>query len=167
MKHIAIILLCIAASVVYGIAHDQVTARICVEYFTIGHPDLFGTDDTTLLGLGWGVVATWWVGLVLGIPLSVAARHGERPKMEARDLVRPLGMLLLVSGLTALLAGVTGFVAASRGWVVLLEPMASEVPRERHIAFLSDLWAHSASYACGFIGGLVLVAWTWRQRKRI
>jgi len=35
---------CILAAVFYGILHDQITARICVEYFTIGHPIVFGTE---------------------------------------------------------------------------------------------------------------------------
>ncbi len=65
MQSIAIIFLCVFSAVVYGILHDQITARICVEYFTIGHPPVFGTDDPTLLGLGWGVIATWWVGCSL------------------------------------------------------------------------------------------------------
>jgi hypothetical protein len=26
---------CIAAAILYGIIHDQITARICVEYFTM------------------------------------------------------------------------------------------------------------------------------------
>ena len=48
----------------------------------------------TLLALGWGVLATWWVGLALGIYLAVACRVGRRPKLTAGDLVRPLGVLL-------------------------------------------------------------------------
>ncbi len=80
MKAVAIVLLCIAMAILYGIVHDQVTARVCVEYFTIGHPPVFDTDDTTLLALGWGVIATWWVGLGLGIPLAIAARAGSMPK---------------------------------------------------------------------------------------
>ena len=59
MKAAEIILGCVVASVIYGVIHDQITARICVEYFTIGHPPVFGTDSPTLLGLGWGVIATW------------------------------------------------------------------------------------------------------------
>jgi len=38
MQAIAIVALCIGSAVAYGILHDQVTARVCVEYFTIGHP---------------------------------------------------------------------------------------------------------------------------------
>ena len=66
MQSLVIVLMCVIAAVSYGIAHDQVTARVCVEYFTVGHPTMFDTDDPTRLGLGWGIIATWWVGLLLG-----------------------------------------------------------------------------------------------------
>ncbi|MFO0941023.1 MAG: hypothetical protein U0930_09660 [Pirellulales bacterium] len=36
--------------------HDQITARICIEYFTIGHPRIIPTDDPTILGIVWGIV---------------------------------------------------------------------------------------------------------------
>src|SRR5205807_5904962 len=96
MEFVKINLLCILAAICYGIVHDQVTARICVEYFTIGHPPIFGTDDPTLLGIGWGVVATWWVGLILGLGLAFAARVGPRPKRDAGSLVKPISRLLCV-----------------------------------------------------------------------
>src|SRR3954452_10909101 len=107
MQSVYIILLC-AAAVVYGLAHDQVTARVCVEYFTIGHPPIFATESPTLLGLGWGVLATWWVGLLLGIPLALVARLGPRPPRDARSLLRPLAILFGVTALCALLAALTG-----------------------------------------------------------
>jgi len=37
MQAIRIVLLSIASAVAYGIVHDQITARICIEYFTIGY----------------------------------------------------------------------------------------------------------------------------------
>jgi hypothetical protein len=40
-----------SATVLYGIMHDQITARIRIEYFTVDHPGIFGTDSPTLLGL--------------------------------------------------------------------------------------------------------------------
>jgi hypothetical protein len=156
MRFTAIVLLCVVAAVAYGVIHDQVTARICVEYFTIGHPPVFGTDDPTLLGLGWGVIATWWVGVMLGVPLAFAARAGSWPKVSAAELVRPIAVMLAVVGALAVLSGTMGHVAASRGWVQLVEPFASRVPAERHVAFITDLWAHLASYAGGFVGGIVL-----------
>ena len=50
MQWITIVLLSVLTCVTYGVVHDQITARICVEYFTIGHPQVFDTDDPTLLG---------------------------------------------------------------------------------------------------------------------
>src|SRR6187200_1060627 len=101
MKALAIVAMSIAAAVVYGILHDQVTARVCVEYFTIGHPPVFATESPTLLGIGWGVIATWWVGLLLGPPLAFAARAGRRPKRHVRTLVCPILNLLVVMGACA------------------------------------------------------------------
>jgi hypothetical protein len=162
---IGIILLCIGSAVLYGIVHDQITARICVEYFTIGHPPVFHTESPTLLGFGWGIIATWWVGLILGVPLAVAARAGQRPKRTARSLVRPLCILLIVMACSALLAGFIGFVLARNGVVFLLEPMASAVPADRHVGFLTDLWAHLASYLVAILGGIVLIVVTYRGRS--
>jgi hypothetical protein len=145
--------------------HDQVTARVCVEYFTIGHPPVFDTTDPTLLGLGWGVLATWWVGLLLGIPLAFVARAGRRPKCSVTSLVRPIGVVLLVMGVVSVLAGLVGWLLARAGWVVLVGPLAESVPSARQIPFIADLWAHSASYLAGFIGGLVLMNRVWQSRK--
>ncbi len=164
MQSILIILLCIGSAICYGIVHDQITARICVEYFTIGHPPVFGTDSPTLLGLGWGVIATWWVGLILGVPLALTARLGERPKRTAAWLVRPIAMLLLVMACCAMLAGLIGYILARNRVVFLLGPLAAAIPSEKHVPFLVDLWAHNASYLAGFVGGIVLAVFTWKSR---
>lgn len=150
---IVIVLVCILFAVVYGICHDQITARVCVEYFTIGHPPVFKTDDPTLLGLGWGVIATWWVGLIMGVPLALAARVGSRPKRTAASLVRPLAVQMSVAGVCALVAGVVGYLLASNGAVFLVGRLATAVPADRHAVFLADGFAHSASYFVGFFGG--------------
>jgi hypothetical protein len=166
VQSLAIVLIAIGASVLYGIAHDQVTARVCVEYFTIGHPPIFATEDPTLLGIGWGIVATWWVGLILGVPLAAAARAGSRPKRSAGSLVRPLGWLLVVMAICALVAGVTGWLLARNGTVILLGPLARKLPADRHVPFIADLWAHSASYLVGLVGGVVMIVRVWRSRRR-
>ncbi len=90
MQFLGIILMCILAAVAYGIAQDQIAARVCVEYFTIGHPPIFDTDDPTFLGLGWDIIATWWVGLLLGVPLAIVARVGSRPKRSLNSLIGSL-----------------------------------------------------------------------------
>src|SRR5215212_9662276 len=133
MRSCLIILFSTFAAVVYGVIHDQVTARVCVEYFTIGHPPVFDTTDPTLLGIGWGVIATWWVGLILGVPLALSARIGAWPKWDARRLLLPLVIMLAILGAFAVVAGVAGHVAAQRGWVVLSGEIAMELPASRHV----------------------------------
>ena len=168
MQSLAIIMVCVFAAVVYGVIHDQITARICVEYFTIGHPPLFKfeTSDPTLLAFGWGIIATWWFGLLLGIPLAAAARFGKRDKLQVRQLYRPLATLMAIAASCALLSGLVGYQLAIRDVVVLLEPLATRVPAASHDRFIADLWAHAASYAVGGIGGIVLVFRTWRKRPK-
>jgi len=162
----ALIVLCAVLSAIgYGVLHDQVTVRVCLEYFTIGHPPVFGTASPSLLAIGWGVIATWWVGLPLGVALAIAARAGSKPALRAQSLIRPIGVLLLVMATCALLAGFVGAVLARSGWIFLLEPLYSEVPRTKHVAFLADAWAHTASYLAGILGGSILVVRTWRSRR--
>ncbi|MEW4570635.1 hypothetical protein AB1L88_22455 [Tautonia sp. JC769] len=170
MRFLAIVLLSILAAIAYGIAHDQITARVCLEYFTVGHPailppELF--DSPTWQGILWGVIATWWVGLILGVPLAVAACPAGRPKRSVRSLARPIGRLLGVMAVVALASGIIGFVLARLGVVSLVEPIASKVPAERHARYLAALWAHLASYASGLIGGIVTIALVWRSRRPV
>lgn len=160
-----IIAMTILAAVIYGIIHDQITARICVEYFTIGHPPIFDTADPTLLGLGWGIIATWWIGLILGILLAAAAQLGSFPRISVADLYRPLAIILACVGTAAALAGVIGHFAAVRGWVYLVGPLAWRVPENRAVVFLTDLWIHLASYIAGGIGGLICCGWVIRRRR--
>ena len=167
MQSIGIVLMCIVAAVMYGIAHDQITARVCVEYFTVGHPPVFGTNDPTLLGLGWGIIATWWVGLLLGVPLAVVSRVGSRPKSSLGSLIRPVACLLGVMAGCAFTAGVIGWYLAQSGAVFLVGPIASVLPVDRHVPFLADLWAHSASYLVGSVGGVVVLVRIWRSRNRL
>src|SRR4051794_17299349 len=102
LEAIKIILFGTLAAIVYGVLHDQITAHLCVEYFTIAHPPLFPTRSPFLLALGWGIVATWWVGLPLGIGLAIAARAGAAPRLGLIELRKPIIVLMIATGLAAL-----------------------------------------------------------------
>jgi hypothetical protein len=161
---VQIVLLGVGTSVAYGILQDQVTAHLCVEYFTIGHVDYLQLGDPTLIAIEWGLIATWWAGLLLGLFVAVVARVGARPRLGARDLLRSTLLCMGAVAVVATLAGIVGYVAARSGWVYLVEPLDSAVPRAKHVAFLTDLWAHDAAYLAGVLAGIVLCVWTWRRR---
>ena len=161
-----IILVCVAAAICYGVVHDQFTARICLEYFTVFHPPVFGTQSPTLLGVGWGILATWWVGAFLGMMLAIAARAGSRPKLTAAALLRPIGKLLLTMAVFATLSGFLGFVLAENKIVFPPDWVAARLPATSHSRFMADWWAHNASYLSGFFGGIVLCVLVFRKRSR-
>jgi hypothetical protein len=87
MRFITIVAMLVFAGIVYGILHDQVTARVCVEYFTVGHPPPIPSRSPTLLALAWGIVAAWFA-LSLGVGPASSARLGERPRLAASQLKR-------------------------------------------------------------------------------
>jgi len=167
MQFLRIVLLCILASCIYGVIHDQITARICVEYFTIGHPKIIESESPTLLAFAWGIRATAWMGGILGILIALAARAGNKSQLTDRNLIRPIAILLGAMAVSAIAFGVIGRMLATNKSVWLVSPLAEEIPPEKHINFLTDLWAHSASYGAATLGGIILIAYIIIRRIRV
>lgn len=157
----------IALSVAYGIAHDMVTAHVCVEYFTIGHKDLFGTDAPVLLALGWGTAATWWMGVILGGLIAMAAQVGPARRLGFTELLRPAAVLLAVVGVSAIAFGVVGYTLARMDEIQLSGLLAQEVPAHSHDRFMANAWAHTAAYGAGALGALMLCGWIIANRVRM
>jgi hypothetical protein len=164
IESLKIFLVCIVAAIFYGVIHDQITARVCLEYFTVFHPPVFATQSPTLLAFGWGVIATWWMGAFLGVLLAIAARAGSRPKLSAASLLKPIGKLLSIMFGSALLVGLTGFAATQEGVVVPPEWVLNNLAAAADPRFMADWWAHNASYAVGFFGGIILCVLQYRRR---
>ncbi len=167
MQSLKIILLCMVSAVIYGICHDQVTARVCVEYFTVGHAPIFHTESPTLLAFGFGTAATWWVGLIFGVLAASVSRAGSWPKVDAARLIRPIACLLTVMAICSVLAGIAGYQLAKASGFVLPEPLGPRVPKGHHHFFFADSLAHLAAYGAGLVGGLILCAGVIVQRRRI
>lgn len=166
LEAVRIVLFATLAAIAYGIVHDLITAHLCVEYFTVAHPPVFPTSSPFLLGLGWGIIATWWVGLLLGIALAAAARLGPWPKLGLAALRPPILLVMLASALAAFLAGIAGAFLASAGLAPLPGDLGFRIPADRHVVFFAVSLAHAASYFAGSVGGLVVIVLTLRKRLR-
>ena len=155
------VVLSVAFACLYGVVHDQITARICIEYFTVWHNyELVPSTDPTVVGLAWGIFATWWMGLLLGIPLALVCLVGKTPPLPLQRLVGPLLLLFTVMSLGALAAGAIGYYLAPRD-IAGLAGYRGDNRRE----FLACLFAHNASYSLGLVGGVtVIVAAAVRRR---
>ncbi len=64
--------------------------------------------------------------------------------------------MLAIVAMFAAVAGFVGHYFAVRQWVILAEPFASQIPADKQIPFITDLWMHLASYIFGFLGGIIL-----------
>lgn len=160
-----IVVLGIIAAILYGIVHDQVTARVCIEYFTVFHPRIVNSQSPTVLAFAWGIAATWWAGFGVAIPIALFARLGNRPKLAARDLLKPAIVLLLAMAVLSVVAGLCGYWLGGRGTIHLTGRLAAMLPSDGHPRFLADLWAHQAAYAVGFFGSIWI--WGWCAFRRI
>src|SRR3974390_870161 len=144
LESLKIIFICIAAGILYGIVHDQFTARICIEYFTLFHPPVFPTQSPVLLAVGWGILATWWVGAFLGILLAISARVGARPKLNASSLIRPIGYLLIVMAVCAIVSGTIGYLLVEEGKILPPSWVVLNLRQGMYSRFMADWWAHNA-----------------------
>lgn len=167
MKFLCIILFAIGCAVIYGIIHDQFTTRVCIEYFTIAHPRLIQSESPTVLGLFWGVVATWWVGLGLGLPLALASRLGSWPKLDWSHHRTGIGRLLCLMAALAFVAGLwTWLDTRTNDPFHLADLTGQRITPHLRSRFLAAWAAHLTSYGVGFLGGITLFVLTiFRRRK--
>ena len=165
MKFLQIVCLSVLAAVVYGVVHDQITIRICPEYFTVAHPRLIETNSLTLLALLWGVIATWWVGLPLGVLLGIATYAGSWPQLRLRAVAYMIAILVCVIGTLAGIAGVIAY-AAECGQVFrdFASDLAGKIDRSMHNRFMIAWTMHVTSYCAGALGALVLAIIMLRKR---
>jgi hypothetical protein len=167
LQRLQIAAFCTAAAVLYGIIHDQITARICVEYFTEGHPRIIASTSPTALGFAWGFVATWWVGFILGTLLAaVSHASASSPPTSFAEIRRSIFTLLGVMAAGAALSGVIGYWLTADGRFSLPLPWSMSLSAEHQARFAGVWWAHSASYLFGLGGGVVLIVRVWVHRGR-
>jgi len=155
-----------AAAVGYGVLQDQVSARLCPEYFTVLHPPVPSLTDPTLLGIAWGFLGTWWFGALMGYVVGLMATVGPRPPLDPRDLVRPV---LALVGVVAAVAGLTGLSV----WrhvelfdVSLGAGINGLVPRERQRPAFVVACYHFTAYGSAILGSVVLCFWVASERRR-
>jgi hypothetical protein len=156
----------VIAAVGYGILQDQVSVRLCPEYFTHFHSPINGLTDPTLLGVAWGFLGTWWAGVFLGYGAGLIATTGRLPKLSPRELIGPLIFLMLVIAAAVAISGYSVWWHSVKLGVSLDSDLKMMLPAERHQALLVVGCYHFVGYATAFVGGFVLWGWIWRERVR-
>lgn len=154
----------IAAEVVYAMLQDQISVRMCPEYFTVAHPRIEAITDPTLLGLARGFLGAWWGGALIGAITGFSARLGRWPKLNPQDLLRPIVWLLVFqAGATAAAGWIATYEVTEPGFTII-EPLASHIPETRHNACFIVSRMHQGTYLSAIVGGVFVCGWIFRRR---
>jgi hypothetical protein len=161
-----VVLLCTLATIIYGVVHDQITARLCVEYFSIAHPDLFHTTSPALLGLCWGIAASVGPGLIVGVLLGLVSQSAGLPPTPIRQLFSIVCILLAIMAISAMLAGFVGYELSRRSLISLPASLSEAIPAAQHDRFMAVWFAHAASYLVGLGGSSLVIFRIWQKRGK-
>ena len=157
-ESLKIILLATVSVITYGIIHDLITTQINFDYFASDRthhgpvtreyfPWVYKSNNRILYALLWGTMATWWVGLPLGILWSISARlNNSYEKTTWNQLIKPtaifMGSMLVIS----LVAGVITYADSQDSFNTVAE-------------------MHGWSYLTGIVGGLMMTYYIYNKRK--
>ncbi|AWM38383.1 hypothetical protein GobsT_34830 [Gemmata obscuriglobus] len=158
-------LLGFVAIVGYAVLQDQVSARLCPEYFTVLHRPIPGVTDPTLLGVCWGFLGGWWGGALLGYAAGLTATIGPRPKLAPWEILKPLALLIGGVAVVTALTGLSVWRHSEMLGVVLDPGMAEAVPPKRHRALFTVACYHFVAYASSAVGSVVLCVWVASERR--
>jgi hypothetical protein len=130
MEFLKIVLASIVAAVIYGVLNDLVTAHLCIEFFKLFPLDI-QSSNPIVIAVVYGVLTTWWVGLILGMVVASAARIGNTPKLGVADVMRPIGILMLIVAGVAATFGFATYLMSTDDYLSNSE-MFSPIPVEKH-----------------------------------
>src|SRR5262249_32260252 len=95
------------------------------------------------------------------------ARFGDLPKLDARDLVSPIGTLIFSVGIVAAISGTVAYLASAdlidRGGIA---EWSGVIPLQKQRLAFAVNGSHVAAYGAGFVGGIALCIWTVTRRVR-
>jgi len=143
---------------------DQISVRFCPEYFTVAHPRIEAITDSTLLGITWGFLGAWWGGALIGAAAGFSARLGHWPKLNPQELLHPIAWLLVFQVVVTSAAGWFATYEVAEPGFMIIEPLASLIPEERHHACFIVSRMHQGTYLSAIVGGLFVCGWIVRCR---
>lgn len=144
----------------YGAVHNQISYTVAPVYFHELKFDQFAIDPALHNRIGAalvGVQASWWMGMIIGLPIYVLGLFVKGPKTMALAFIRVAVIVVLITlgiGLAALLYAEISFAESSLpSWMPVWN--ASDP-----VAFAKAAVMHEFGYIGGFVGllcGIVLM----------
>ena len=159
------LLAAVVAGGLFGALHNQVSYTVAPEYFTAFKfhqfqvaPALRGRMGAAIVGVG----ASWWMGLLIGIPVSLASMRHRPARAQARAIGRGVFAALACASLGSL----TGLLLAFAGVVGLhVDPAGYYEPLLDPIRFGRAGAMHNGAYLGGAVGLLLAPVRAFRDRS--
>ena len=155
---------CVAAGV-FGMLLNQLSYSVGPSYF---HDLKFvefdiAEDRQNRIGaalVGWR--ASWWMGLVLGLPV-----FGLASVLIASKHLMPLGIgALFVAGFVAMIGAFAGLLLGILGSdLPFVSTLLSDLPQDT--GYRRAALMHEGAYLGGILGGLVALWTIWRARRSL
>lgn len=154
---------------IYGALHDQISYTFSNEYFTQFKFIQFGIPwayDIPRLGAAYiGVLATWWMGVLVFIILGMFGFIFPTPRQMARSLAQSFFVVMVV-------ALMSGFVGLAYGYYQVNESSIGDYMQwvrpgvTDPIQFVRVGFMHNASYIGGLTGLLSGIAYLIILKRR-
>jgi hypothetical protein len=162
----ATIFLSIILGGLYGIIHDQITYSISPEYFTkfkyqqFGfEPSWFGGHRQTVAVIGF--LATWWMGLFIGIMLGLLGLIFKDHIAMRRSITKAIKIVFI----TAVVFAIIGFLWGKYHLLTTVVDwwMPEDIIDKNNFIVVGSI--HNFSYIGGIAG--ILIAMTCMIRKNV
>jgi hypothetical protein len=155
------------AAAAFGALHNQLSYSVGPSYFQALKFPQFGIPEEMSPRLGAarvGVAATWWFGLLVGLPAFLYGLVAvPRTQTYFAAGIGAIGLVVMLATFAALAGLVGGIAADATG---LLDPFLTIPEGPERSDFLRAGFMHDAAYVAGGLG-LVLAFWPMRRGRRI
>ncbi|MEM8748719.1 MAG: hypothetical protein AAGF28_00340 [Pseudomonadota bacterium] len=150
----------------YGVLHNQISYTVSHEYFSLFKFNQFAIEDQFRNRIGASVVgfyASWWMGALMGIPVSLAALFASTPRRCA-TLFLGSTVIVVIIALTIGLGGLvfSPFMTPSSGFTSAAEKAGVIDPS----AFFRAGTMHDFSYLGSIVGMVIAIGWIIMKIKQ-
>ena len=169
---LALIFACALAGL-YGVVHNQISYTVSPEYFHEFKFKQFRIEPNFQNRLGASLVgwhASWWMGLIIGIPVYFAALFVRGNRLAIKVFLKAAMIVVILTLLLGVIALVIGYFSISD---TTLPSWMNGKNITNPVAFSRAGNMHNFSYLGGLVGLLsgliftIISAWKSRQREPI
>lgn len=167
VTYLMLVIFSVIISGIYGVLHDQITCSISPEYYTEFKFYQFGLydefDGQVPLRIGAiivGFIATWWVGIPIGVILA-----GLVLFMLRKNPIKFFFKSILRVFVVAILFGLLGYLLAGNVFSIPIHFIPNTV--EDVIAYEKVGIIHNFSYLGGLAGLVVGIIYIVRKKIKI